>query len=260
MTCEIVYYSATETTTKVVSALSKEISGKVIFSRVDMTSYKKVVPSKADLIIFASPVYGGRIPSRIMKCFEIKCIKAKKIVGIAVYGNMSCGASLKQYRKLARKHKCSLIGVGAFIGEHTYSLEEAPIAQYRPNEKDFEQAKLFGLAIQDKVNRGINEEVKIPNTLFPLFIEKFPEGMGKAGVKKPIIQGNCNGCGLCAKSCPTKAIDPSTLIIDNKKCIRCFSCVKKCNRNARKAELIIKGLKYPLSYIGRESKESAWII
>ena len=75
VTCEIVYYSATETTTKVVCALSKEISEKVIFSRVDMTSYKKVFSSKADLIIFASQVYRGRIPSRIMKCFKMKCTK-----------------------------------------------------------------------------------------------------------------------------------------------------------------------------------------
>lgn len=79
MTCEIVYYSATETTTKVVSALSSGISGKVIFSRVDMTSNKKVLPSKADVIIFASPVYGGHIPSRIMKFFETKCTKGKQI-------------------------------------------------------------------------------------------------------------------------------------------------------------------------------------
>lgn len=148
--------------------------------------------------------------------------------------------------------------VCAFIGEHTYSLEEAPIARYRPNEKDLEQAKLFGLAIQDKVNRGINAEVKIPNTIFPLFIEKFPEGIIKAGVKKPIIQGNCNRCGLCARSCPAKAIDSKTLKIDNKTCIRCFSCVKKCNKNARKAELIIKGLKYPFFYLGRKS--NIWLI
>ena len=260
MTCEIVYYSATETTTKLVSALSREISGEVIFSRVDMTSYKKVLPSKADLIIFASPVYGYRIPSRIMKCFEIKCTRGKQIVGVAVYGNMSYGASLKQYRELSRKHNCSLIGVGAFIGEHTYSLEEASISRCRPNEKDLEQAKLFGLAIQDKVNRRIATEVKIPNTIFPLFIEKFPENMIKAVVKKPIIQGDCNRCGLCARSCPTKAIDYKTLIIDNKKCIRCFSCVKKCNRKARKAELIIKGLKYPFSYFVRKSVNSVWSV
>lgn len=200
LACEIVYYSATETTTKVVSALSREISGKVFFSRVDMTSYKKAIPSKADLIIFASPVYGGRIPSRIMKCFEMKCTRGKHIVGVAVYGNMSYGVSLKQYRKLARKHNCSLIGVGAFIGEHTYSLEEAPIAKCRPNEKDLEQAKLFALAIQDKVNRGIDAEVKMPNTIFPLFIEKFPENMIKAAVKKPVIQGDCNRCCLCTRS------------------------------------------------------------
>lgn len=260
MICEIVYYSATETAAKIVRALSKGINGEIIFNRVDMTSYKNIVPSKADLIIFASPVYGEHIPSRIMKCFKMKCTKGKQIVGIAVYGNMNYGVSLKQYRELARKQNCSLIGAGAFIGEHTYSLEEAPIARFRPNEKDLEQAKLFGLAIQDKINRGVDKEINIPNTMFPLFIEKFPDGIVKSVVKKPIIQGECNRCGLCARSCPTKAIDPKTLIIDNKKCIRCFSCVKKCNRNARRAELIIKGLKYPFSYLGRKNKNNIWII
>ncbi|AKA69443.1 MULTISPECIES: EFR1 family ferrodoxin [Clostridium] len=260
MTCEIVYYSATENTVKIVNALSKGIRGDIVFTRVDMTSYKKIVPSKAGLIIFASPVYGGRILSRIMKCFEMKCTKGKQIVGIAVYGNMNYGLSLKQYRKLARKQNCSLIGAGAFIGEHTYSLEEAPVASGRPNEKDLQQAKLFGLAIQDKINKGINEEVSIPNTILPLFIEKFPECMVKSWVKKPVIQGECNRCGLCARSCPTKAIDSNTLMIDNNKCIRCFSCVKKCNIRARKAELIIKGLKYPFSWFGRKSRNNIWYI
>ena len=44
----------------------------------------------------------------------------------------------------------------------------------------------------------------------------------------------CVKCGVCAKNCPTKAIDKVKLTADSKKCISCMRCVKQCPHNARK--------------------------
>jgi len=78
MTCEIVYYSATDTTTNIVKAFSKGLRGEITFSKIDMFSHENAASSDADLLIFASPVYGGRIPDRVMKCFEKKCTEEKR--------------------------------------------------------------------------------------------------------------------------------------------------------------------------------------
>ena len=258
MTCEIIYYSATDTTANIVRAFSKGLRGELAFSKIDMLSHENAAPSEADLLVFASPVYGGRIPDRIMKCFEKKCSAGKKIVGLAVYGNIHFGASLKQLRELAGKHNCSFIGAGAFIAEHTYSFADAPIAEGRPNAGDLEQALQFGIAVQKKIDAGGKTDVVLPPLDFPLLLTKLPEITVRPVVKKPVITGDCNRCGACAKLCPTKAIEADTLEIDAHKCIRCFACVKKCPRKARKGELIIKWLRYPFSHIAGKEKPLVW--
>ena len=258
MTCEIVYYSATDATARIVKAFSKGLSGEVVFTKIDMLSDQKTAPSCADVLIFASPVYGGRIPNRIMKCFEKKCTEGKNVVGIAVYGNIHFGASLAQLRTLAKKHHCSFIGAGAFIAEHTFSFEDAPIAKGRPNTHDLEQAIQFGRAVQDKLNAVDTTDVTLPPSGFPLLLTKLPETTVRPVVKKPVIIGDCNRCGACVAFCPANAIDSNTLEIEAGKCIRCFACVKKCPRKARKGELVIPWLRYPFSAIGSKKKESFW--
>lgn len=45
----------------------------------------------------------------------------------------------------------------------------------------------------------------------------------------------CNGCTLCVKYCPTRAISGQVRqvhVIDREKCIRCGECVSRCNQDA----------------------------
>ena len=258
MTCEIVYYSATDATAHIVKAFSKGLVGEITFTKIDMLSHREATSSNADLLIFASPVYGGRIPNRIMKCFEKKCAEGKKVVGIAVYGNMHFGISLLQFHELAKEHNCPFLGAGAFVAEHTYSFEDAPIAKGRPNENDLEEAFKFGVEVQKKANTDDMSDVALPRIDMLLLLAKLPENTVRPMVKTPVIIGDCNRCGACVAFCPTKAIDSDTLLIDTSKCIRCFACVKKCPRKARKGELIIKWLRYPFAMIGSKSKEPVW--
>jgi NAD-dependent dihydropyrimidine dehydrogenase PreA subunit len=53
--------------------------------------------------------------------------------------------------------------------------------------------------------------------------------------EKPIVvdEKKCIQCGLCARKCPAKAIhlDPFP-IINKRKCIRCFCCMEICPKHA----------------------------
>ena len=50
----------------------------------------------------------------------------------------------------------------------------------------------------------------------------------------PETNEKCVTCGICAKHCPTSAIDFSDCrTINISKCIKCNSCVKRCPLNAK---------------------------
>jgi uncharacterized protein (DUF362 family)/Pyruvate/2-oxoacid:ferredoxin oxidoreductase delta subunit len=70
------------------------------------------------------------------------------------------------------------------------------------------------------------------NLLLPKFISKRLNRFMKA---KPCFNHKaCKGCGVCAKSCPPKAIvmKDGKPIVDLDKCIRCFCCHELCDYDA----------------------------
>ncbi len=55
----------------------------------------------------------------------------------------------------------------------------------------------------------------------------------KFSLFRPIIDtSKCNACGLCARNCKAKCIDPKTHEIDYSRCVTCFDCIGKCKQSA----------------------------
>ena len=50
-------------------------------------------------------------------------------------------------------------------------------------------------------------------------------------------EDKCNSCGLCARSCKASCIDAKSHTIDYSRCVSCFNCIGKCNRDALKFSL-----------------------
>ena len=51
---------------------------------------------------------------------------------------------------------------------------------------------------------------------------------------KPVANGKCTSCGLCAKECPEGAIPLNNpKLTDKDKCISCMHCVAVCPKKAR---------------------------
>lgn len=127
---------------------------------------------------------------------------------------------------------CKPFAGAAFIGEHSFSSLDTPVAEFRPDADDVEQAKLFGQRIQEKLFSvlGVEDlaEVAVPGD------RPYREVKPSSPVDFIDINENCTSCGTCEELCPVHAIDLKKGILhDTEVCIHCCACIKLCPQGAR---------------------------
>lgn len=213
-----------------------------------------------DLILIGMPVYEEKIPDVARDYFLNLNGADKPVVLIAVYGNIGFGLSLIELKEISKQVNLQVVAAAAFIGEHSFSTTDNPIAKNRPDKLDLQKAREFGERVKE-ILRGIpsGEYVVEPEISghLPLMARILPKNSAPRFTYAPIVDRDlCNDCGICVKSCPMAAIDPDDLSINEDKCLRCFSCVKKCKKKARKIKYKKKTLvTNVLRLRGRKRKE-----
>lgn len=188
-----------------------------------------------ELAIIGVPVYGGRMPAEAIKRLKKITASATPAVVVVVYGNREFEDALLELKNLAREQGFLPIAAAAFIGEHSFSTEDLPIAAGRPDALDVEKATSFGCAVAAKLARfsqtAVVEDLSLPG--------RFPyEGGVRAMSAAPVTkEDRCTLCGVCAEVCPTAAIVVGERVETSVElCIRCCACIKSCPEEAREWE------------------------
>ena len=231
----LVYFSPTGTTRKVLESVAKGIAVEDI-EHIDLTlpgDIQLTIPPFSDeLVIIGAPVYGGRLPADAISRF--KQLKASKtlVVVIVVYGNREFEDALLELKNLTVELGFYPIAGGAFIGEHSFSTKDIPIAYGRPDDLDVQKAIDFGTGIKEKVTAlqtaDAQTDLEIPG--------RFPYESHMLSISvSPVTDGEtCTVCGTCASVCPTGAISVNTSVATKiELCIRCCACTKNCPTGAR---------------------------
>lgn len=253
-----IYFSPGKKTAKIVKLLVKSLN--IPSENHNITSYKKrnekIVIDEKELIIFANPVYGGRIPA--IAADEYKNIKCKNNLAVilAVYGNGSYGDALLEMQEIIENKGFKVIAAGAFIANHSIMRR---VAVNRPDENDKEVINLFATKIKEKLE-NIKDIQKIPKLKvkgkYPF--RRYP-GMP---LKPAVIKHKCDLCGACVINCPVNAIPKENpMITDKKKCISCMGCHIICTRQARKINVILYELcEFPFRHMYNKRKEPEFFI
>ena len=151
----LVFFSPTHTSAKIARAVGDGI-GMGRRMETDLTLDESADPIEITnaLTVIAAPVYGGRVaPVALKRLKRLKGNNAPAIL-IAVYGNRDYEDALIELRDTAVELGFTPLSAGAFIGEHSYSTTNMPIAAGRPDASDLQIAFQFG---QDSLNKLIEK-------------------------------------------------------------------------------------------------------
>ena len=142
-------------------------------------------------------------------------------------GNRDYDDALLELADIAAEDGFDVVAAGAFIAQHCIFPK---VANGRPDASDMAAATDF--------IKGAKESAKLDiSTIKGNRPYKKP---GAVPLRPQTDESECRSCGVCARECPTGAIDPVTLATDKNKCITCCRCITVCGTHARK----FKGIMY----------------
>ncbi|MCG8615977.1 MAG: 4Fe-4S binding protein, partial [Desulfobacterales bacterium] len=241
---EIYIFSPTGTTQRITRAIADGIAPREIIEH-DLTQAASrthiTQPSEADLVILAAPVYYGRLPESAVPLFRQLTGAGKAVVPVVVYGNREYDDALIELRDICVEQGFMPVAAGAFIGEHSYSGPNRPMAEGRPDAADLAKAAAFGIRIRETLD-AVEGPVAFPPLHLPgnrpylvperlIMLKKIKETIPFTPETDTEI---CTQCGICTDACPEDAIDSCDVTdIDRWKCILCFACVKSCPEQAK---------------------------
>lgn len=230
------YFSPTGTTIKVLKGIAEGIGAKHnTFTDLTQEDIKKIDLDKneTDMVVIGMPTYASRVPPEGELLMQSLKGDGIPIILVAVYGNNRFGDALLEMKNCTKSNGFIPTAAGAFIGEHSFSTINKPIAPNRPDDLDIKCAKKFGQAVKDKFSKldkiSKDYELELPGN-YPY------KEWNKLSIAPPETDENlCVKCKKCESTCPVNAIIVAQKVItDSKLCIFCSSCIKECPTNARR--------------------------
>ena len=223
----VIYFSPTGTTRKATINMAESIDP-------DYIEYDITLPGSGllpqftseDTIILGVPVYAGSAPQIALDRLNDIRGENTKIILVAVYGNRHFDDTFQELSHFVQERGFQTIAAAAFIGEHSYSNSQYPVAVGRPNSEDLKIAAEFGEKIRDILETSslLNAPGNYP----------FEKRHAKFGSAAEIDFELCTNCGTCAANCPSAAIAyrDGKLSVEEDLCIYCCACIRNCPTGA----------------------------
>lgn len=242
VTCvHAVYFSGTGTTKKTVTRIARLLAETlgISYQEHDFTlpdaRQETLAFTAADLAVVGCPTYAGRVPNLLMPYIRDK-VRGDRTpaVPVVLFGNRNYDDSLMELFQLLTAGGFTVIGGGAFVGEHSFSTT---LGAGRPNAADEAEMDDFARRIAAKVQADDLRTVTVGgcDPIRPYYTPRDRHGnpINILKVKPKTDMARCTGCGLCVARCPMGSIDASDVSQVTGVCVKCCACVKGCPAGAK---------------------------
>ena len=218
-----IYFSPTGGTKKVADILVNNLDGE--FCEVDICrDIEKMILQANEVCLVSVPSFAGRVPAvAIERLKKISANGAKAILN-CVYGNREWDDTLTELQDTLESCDFVCVAAVAAVAEHSIFRQ---FATGRPDADDAKELAEFASRITVKLAGGVFGELNLAGS-HGTYKEVGPIPF------KPEGSDNCDGCGICADSCPVGAIGKSNpRNTDKEVCISCMRCRDICLKHAR---------------------------
>lgn len=237
------YFSATDTTKKVVTQIARRLAqqtGRPLeafdFTLPQARKEPKVF-APGDLVVFGTPVYAGRVPNLLIKYVASVQGQGALAVPVVCYGNRNYDDALMELRNTLQAGGFHPVAGAAFSCQHAFSETQNA---GRPDISDLTIATGFADQVFHKVEAITDPAALAPvpvpgnDPVGPYYTPRDRHGNPINILPvKPKTSDACTQCGLCAQQCPLGAIDAEDAHQVPGKCMKCNRCVKHCPVGAK---------------------------
>lgn len=232
---KLVYFSPTGTTKRVVQGIAQGLAAETV-EHIDITTpvgrSRQLRVLERELLVVAVPVYMGRVPALILDWLNGMQVLNAPTVCVAVYGNRVYDDALLELKHIVSGCGGIPVAGAAFVGEHSFSSSDMPVAHGRPDVADMAYAVEFGQKLREKLQSlsaiGPDTDVEIPGE------HPYRGSNVLWSVDFMAVSDACVQCGECADVCPAGAISADGIAaVDTEACITCCACIKHCPQQAR---------------------------
>jgi len=245
MKVKVCYFSPTGTTLQVAGRLARELGhrlgAEVEYCPYTLPSERQSLPvlAKEDVVLWATPVYAGRIPNKTLDFVRAALLRDGErannySVALVTFGNRAYDNALAELVGLMQEGGMQPVGGAAVVTRHAFS---DTLGAGRPHAGELEALDSFAAQVADAIKGGRHAMLQVPGEAHPekyytpLKTNSAPAGFLKA--RPSCDEALCSHCGRCVERCPMGSIRMKEGIPQFEGvCIKCQACRRGCPEGA----------------------------